>query len=459
MHYMRFILLLTWISIVVSCSKSNDNSPSPGTVHNSDTIDVRGVIKTDQHWVSAKTYRLRGYVYVDSPAVLTIDAGTRIISNKDSAGVLVIYKGAKLMAKGTATQPIVFTSAETNPKPGDLGGLILVGKAIGNGNHAVLEGGVDDNHKLFGGNNDADNSGVLEYIRIEYGGKAVNPGDEINGLSLYTVGSGTTIDHIEVIRGLDDAYEFFGGSVNAKYLIAYNCADDDYDMDDGYHGMIQFAISVKDPDFTDNKGTTGDISNNFEVDNTNGKKDYVTTTPITYPILSNFTAVGPNNASGTSPNYGYGMRWRRGAKFILANSIVIGGQKAGLDLDDDPTAQYYRDSISRFWHSFLHAVQHPFQVDKIVNSPAPLDSAGLRNLVLQRDSSIYFANPADIGLNDPFNNVTPNLSPKSGSPALSYPTVFTGKLSNSFFTKVNYIGAIDPNNDWTKEGNWVVWNK
>ncbi len=123
----------------------------------------------------------------------------------------------------------------------------------------------------------------------------------MNGLSLYAVGSGTTIDYVQVVRGLDDSCEFFGGTVNCKHLIAYNSADDDFDMDDGFSGKIQYAISIKDPGFTDNKGTTGDLSNNFEVDNVNPANGFLwTRAPITGPTLSNFTAVGPNNAAGTS---------------------------------------------------------------------------------------------------------------------------------------------------------------
>ena len=188
-------------------------------------------------------------MYVTDGATLTIEAGTKIVSNKDSAGVLVIYKDAQIIADGTSSAPIVFTSNESSPAPGDLGGVIIAGQAKGNNNHSVMEGGIDPAYASFGGTNDAHSSGTLRYVRIEYAGKAVNPGDEVNGLSLYAVGSGTTIDYVEVVRGLDDAFEFFGGTVNCKHLIAYNSADDDFDMDDGYRGMIQFAISVKDPAF------------------------------------------------------------------------------------------------------------------------------------------------------------------------------------------------------------------
>jgi len=446
------------------CKKSDsqpDPKPDPGEpADTAKNVDVRGTISADQHWVKDKTYRLRGYVYVNNGATITIDAGTKIVSNKDSAGVLVIYRTAKINATGTATDPIVFTSNEATPQPGDLGGVVLVGQASGNGNHAVLEGGVDAAFSVFGGTNDADNSGVLKYVRIEYAGKAVNPGDEINGLSLYGVGSATTLEYIQVIRGLDDAFEFFGGTVNAKHLIAYNCADDDFDMDDGFRGKIQFAISVKDPKFTDNKGTTGDISNNFEVDNVNPSNGFAfSRAPITFPVLSNFTAVGPNNGTDVSADYGYGMRWRRGSKFILANSIVMGAQKAGLDLDDDSTASYYKAGTSKFYNSFLHAYGKPFQVDKMVVVPKILDDAALEAITTGVDLSVYYTNAADIKLTDPFNNATPNLQPASGSPALPTAAKFdiTGKLDDAFFEKVSYIGALDGTTDWTS--GWAVWNK
>lgn len=442
---------LAAIAALSSCSKSNNDN----TVTPSSNVDVRGTITSSQHWTADKTYRLRGYVYVDNNSTLTIDPGTKIVSNKDSAGVLVIYKGSKIQAVGTADKPIVFTSNETDKKPGDLGGLVVVGKATGNGNHAVIEGGVDAAHNTFGGSDDADNSGALSYVRIEYGGKAVNPGDEINGLSMYAVGSGTTVDHVEIVRGLDDAFEFFGGAFNAKYLIAYNCADDDFDLDDGYHGKIQFAVSVKDPAFTDNKGTTGDISNNFEVDNTTDANGYLKT-PVTSPVLSNFTAIGPNNATGTSADYGYGMRWRRGSKFILANSIVMGGQKAGLDIDNDPTAQFYIDGTSGFRNSLLHAVNNTYQTDKL--SKVTFLAATLKSLVETRDGSKSFTSAADIGLTDPFTNSAPNLAPKSGSVAATTTAKFEGTdLSNGFFEKTIYIGAVNPSGtDWTK-ASWVVW--
>jgi hypothetical protein len=454
----KSIYLLGSIALLglASCSKDSPSGSKPVPVPVTN-VDVRGSITKDTHWTSGVTYRVRGYVYVDNNATLTIDAGTKIVSNKDSAGVLIIYKGSKINAAGTADKPIVFTSAEASPKPGDFGGLVVVGNATGNGNHALLEGGVDVAHQLFGGTNDADNSGVLQYMRIEYAGKAVNPGDEVNGLSMYTVGSATVVDHIEVLRGLDDAFEFFGGTFNAKYLVAYNNADDDFDLDDGYRGKIQFGISIKDPAFTDNKGTSGDISNNFEVDNTTDAKGYLLT-PVTSPVLSNFTAIGPNNATGVSADYGNNMRWRRGAKFTLANSIVMGGQKAGMDIDNDVTAQFYIAGTSGFLNSLLQSFGPNYNVAKL-NNAALLTAAGLKTLVETRDKSKTFATAAEVGLTDPFNNATPNLIPKAGSAAITAAAAFTATaLTDSFFTKTTYVGAVDPANDWSK-ASWIVYGK
>jgi hypothetical protein len=456
----KFLAMLSLGAVVLaSCDKSDntpDPNPNPGPGDTATKVDVRGTISSDQRWTKNKTYRLRGYVYVTNGATLTIEPGTRIVSSRDSAGVLVIYRTAKIMAEGTAAEPIVFTSNETTPAPGDLGGLIIAGLAKWNGNHSVIEGGVEAQYAAFGGTNNEDNSGTLKYVRIEYAGKAVNPGDEVNGLSLYGVGSGTTIDYVQVVRGLDDAFEIFGGTVNCKHLIAYNNADDDFDFDDGYTGKIQFAISIKDPAFTDPKGTSGDISNNFEVDNVNPSNGFLLSrAPITFPVMSNFTAIGPNNATGTSSDFGYGMRWRRGSKFILANSIVIGGQKAGLDIEQDSTASYYAAGTSKFYNSFLHAVNSPFRV---ANTGTFLDSTGLATLTLTTNGSQLFSTAADVQLTDPFNNATPNLKPQAGSAAVTTAAKFdVGTLDDAFFEKVTFIGAMDASNDWTT--GWAVFNR
>ncbi|MEO8583381.1 MAG: hypothetical protein ABI415_06270 [Flavitalea sp.] len=460
-----FIRLSLGLIVLTAACKKSDNTVAPPDGGGADTTvnstpDVRGIISSDQHWTKDKTYRLRGYVYVSNNATLTIDPGTKIVSNKDSAGVLVIYRGAKINATGTAAEPIVFTSNETTPAPGDLGGVVLVGQAKSNGNHSVIEGGVDAAFSAFGGTNDADNSGTLKYVRIEYAGKAVNPGDEVNGLSLYAVGNGTTIDYVQVVRGLDDAFEFFGGTVNCKHLIAYNSADDDYDMDDGFSGKIQFALSIKDPAFTDAKGTTGDLSNNFEVDNVNPANGFVLSrSPITSPVLSNFTAVGPNGAAGTSADYGWGMRWRRGSKFILANSVVIGGQKGGLRLQEDSTIAYYVRGTSAFYNSYVNAVTNP--IDLVTALPlsggTTYDLSSVTTMTTVTYKSTIVSDVSTLMLTDPFNNAAPNLAPATGSPLLTGALFDFGALNDPFFEQVAYKGALDGTTDWT--ATWAVWGK
>ncbi|WP_291912831.1 hypothetical protein [Chitinophaga sp. CB10] len=452
----HYVLALMAAASLAACSKNDDNNTTPPPTTSTDTVMVRNTISANTTWSKNKVYVLRGYVYVDAPAKLTIEAGTKIISYRDSAGVLVVYKGAKIDANGTTDNPIVFTSGHADAKPGDLGGVILVGNATGNGNHSKLEGGVDAAHNQFGGTDDADNSGSLTYTRIEYGGKAVAPNDEINGLTLYAVGSGTTLHHIQILNGLDDAIEIFGGTANLKYIIAYNNADDDFDFDDGYRGKIQYAVSIKQPTFTDTK-TGGDVSNNFEVDNTNPSTKPITSTPITAPVLSNFTAIGPGVGANVSKDYGYGMRWRRGSKFTLGNSIVANSYLAALRIDDQVGIDFYTAGDSKFVNSLLHSAGTE-SISLFANG-AVVDAAALTQLVTGRDLSVVLAagSLADLKLKDPTNNANPDLVPQTGSPALAG-AKFEGSLNDAFFDKVAFRGAVDPANDWTK-AKWVSWNR
>ncbi|NBO58741.1 MAG: hypothetical protein EBU73_07410, partial [Chitinophagia bacterium] len=426
-------------------------------------FDVRGIITTNTTWKKDFVYRIRGYVYVTNNVTLTIEPGTKIISNKDSAGVLIITPDSKIIAEGTASAPIVFTSAENNPAPGDFGGVVIAGNGKWNGNHLVIEGGLDVKYQSFGGNNDADNSGTLKYVRIEYAGKAVNPGDEVNGLSLYGVGSGTTIDYVQISRGYDDGLEIFGGAVNLKHVIVYNTADDDFDFDDGYRGMIQYAISFRDPSFTDPKGTSGDVSNNFEVDNVNPSNGFtLSRAPITFPVMSNFTAVGPNNAAGTSADYGWGMRWRRGAKFVLANSVVIGAQREAFRIQEDSSISYFLNGSSQLYNCYIHDQASKFAVsDKYSASSAPytIPNFPTYDLTTIRDKykstkTTEVSDYTTLKLTDPFKVALPNLNPQSGSPLLSGGDFTPTALTNAFFDKVTFVGAIGTT-DWTV--GWTKW--
>ncbi|RZK35197.1 MAG: T9SS C-terminal target domain-containing protein, partial [Hymenobacter sp.] len=214
------------------------------------TVTVNAPITTNTTWSASSKYLLKGYVYVRSGATLTIEAGTVIFGDKDTKGALIVEPGAMLMAIGTAAKPIVFTSNQPKGSRnyGDWGGLIIAGNApvnsIVNGVQPTIEGGPTTK---YGGTNATDNSGVLQYVRLEFGGVAFSPNNEVNGLTLAGVGSSTVLDHIQVSYSGDDSFEWFGGTVNAKYLVSHRCFDDDFDTDNGFSGKIQFGVALRDP--------------------------------------------------------------------------------------------------------------------------------------------------------------------------------------------------------------------
>lgn len=453
MRKINILLSLGLTATVMFASCSKDKTPEPVPQPSTGT-DIRGVISANKTLTKDKVWTLRGFVYVTGNATLTIEPGTKIISKRDSAGVLVITRGAKIDAKGTAAAPIVFTSGESAPIPGDLGGVVIAGSATANGNHAQMEGVSDVKYNQFGGTNDADNSGTLQYVRIEYAGKSVNPNDEVNGLSMYGVGSGTTVDHIQVSRGLDDAFEFFGGSFNAKYLVAYNNADDDFDFDDGYHGNLQYLISIKDPAFTDSK-TGGDLSNNLEWDNSNGKIPF-TVTPNTHARISNATLIGANNVtSSVLVNHGYGARFRRGAQFEIVNSVFLGSQAPSFSIESVETATAFINGTSVFKNNVLHSVS-ALGAFNVGSDAAPSGLTAAQMLTLST-GTVVLATTAEAKLTDPFNIAAPKVIPQTGSPLLAG-AAFSGNFTtaNGFDTSATFKGAIGAT-DWT--AGWTAWGK
>lgn len=211
-----------------------------------------------------------------------------IKGDKQTKASLIVERGGKLFAQGTQTEPIVFTSAQPagQRKPGDWGGVIICGQARNNQSEMQIEGGPRTKH---GGNNDADNSGVFSYARIEFAGYPFKADQEINGLTMGSVGSGTKIDHVQVSFSNDDSFEWFGGAVNCKYLVAYKGWDDDFDTDNGFSGKVQFGLAVRDPKIADQSQ-----SNGFESDNCS---DGAKVEPYTTATFSNITFVGPKTAA------------------------------------------------------------------------------------------------------------------------------------------------------------------
>ncbi len=435
-------LILVTIFSTTSCVKVNfdDGGTTIAPVDPTSNI-ISGIISSSKFYARGK-WILKGYVYVTNGATITFEAGCVVQSDITEKGALIIERGAKLIASGTAAMPIVFTSGKAigARTPGDWGGIILLGKAPTNrplDPAPTIEGGVG---RQYGGTDPLDESGILRYVRIEYAGIAAEPGSEINGLTCGGVGSGTILENIQVSFGNDDAYEFFGGTVNAKNLVAFATADDDFDFDFGYTGKIQFGVSCRKPDFVD----AGDAGNGIECDNDAASS---LATPRTKPQLSNFTIIGPNNATGTALNHNYSNRWRRSTNFILRNSILMGHPDAGFSLRDAVTCADYLANLSEFKNNLVHANSNPY----FSETTASITAAQIQTKA-ESEGCITYADPATILLTSPFYSTAPNFLPAVGSPALSGVS-FTGM--NAFFTATTYRGAFGTTN-WTT--GWTNWD-
>jgi hypothetical protein len=295
-------------------------------------------ITTNTTWTAGNVYLLQGQIYVKNNATLTIEPGTIIMGDKSIQGSgLFITKGAKLMAVGTATAPIVFTSNQAvgSRAAGDWGGIILLGKAANNQTNGIanIEGLAPTTDTEFGGGltpDNNDNSGKLKYVRIEFPGYAYQTDKEINGLTLGSVGSATELDYIQVSFSNDDAYEWFGGTVNARHLVSYRNLDDDFDTDFGFSGNVQFGLIVRDPDIADNPAVS--TSEGFESDN---DATGSTNNPQTNATFSNVTAIGPyrgNTSNTIAAGYRRGARIRRNSALDIRNSLFMDFQR-GIFID------------------------------------------------------------------------------------------------------------------------------
>lgn len=293
-------------------------------------------------------YRLTNFVHVGNGARLTIDAGTRIEGEQGSA--LFIMRGASIEAIGTAAQPIVFTSSREAGarQPGDWGGLIIIGSAqVNRTGDIILEGtGTNNttNDTIFysGGSaaGDAGTSGRLSYVRVEFAGFGPAPNQELNSLTLAAVGSGTTVDHVQALAGLDDSFEWFGGRVDARYLVSYESGDDHFDASEGYQGRVQFMIAYQDTVLPP-RAFSGNLSSDpqgIENDGCDAGTGTCTfnSTPLTTPMFANFTLVG--TGPGVVPSGGgIGMLLRRGVGGYYVNGIVARWPNAALSIRDQAT--------------------------------------------------------------------------------------------------------------------------
>lgn len=422
---------------VTSCDKNDDETPK-GTKKT-----VSGEISQNTLWEAKDTIILDGFVYVKSGATLTIEPGTLIKGLSDSKACLIVERGAKIIANGTAQKPIVFTSDKPagERKPGDWAGIIICGKAPINqvGGEAELEGGTG---AVYGGTDPNDNSGVLRYVRIEFAGYEVSNGNEINGLTMGGVGSGTTIEYVQVSFGRDDSFEWFGGSVNAKYLVSYRGGDDDFDTDNGFSGKIQFGFILRGPEEADKS----DASNGFESDNdASGSSN----SPLTSAKFSNITILGPyatKTQANVNPNHKYGLRLRRNTRLSLYNSIIA-GFNTGISLEG-PSKELYNAANGP-------EIKNCLMAGMVKNYNAKTDGTSLtqeqyETMFAAGNNTLYTEN-ADLKLTNAWNWGNVNPMPQAGSPALSGAS-FTGLTG---FETVTFRGGFGTQN-WT-EG-WCNWD-
>jgi hypothetical protein len=403
-------------------------------------------------------YILNGQVYVKNNATLTIPAGITVSVVKsdvrENKGVLVITKGSKLFINGTLDKPVVFTSAATTKSPGDWGAIILLGKAptnIGTGNIAGLVVSADTE---FGGTVSDDNSGSIKYLRLEYCG-GINPDnedewlvDKASGLCLESVGSATTIDNVMVEHSNDDAFQFVGGTVNATHLIGYNNGDDDFDFDLGYTGKLQYLISYR----TELTSTHALRANGIESYN-----DEVPTAnlPLTRPVISNITIIGPQGMETVKTNLNQGVYIRKGTSFVVQNSIIAEYPQGGLMVCNKTRPVLLNDAGSEFKYNLVHSdsASRTFSWDK---GYAVVGDTVLRDFALNTvNNNTLIQQSADLKLKAMYAVNGPDLTPGDGSVALTGAN-FVGADFATFFTPVTYRGAIGSTN-WAASGNWVVW--
>lgn len=458
---LAFLMAITFVVTLNSCK---DEDPKPVV-----TIDneISSPITTNTTWTADKKYILKGNVYVQTGAELTIEPGTVIIGDKITKGALVVSRGAKIHAVGTESKPIVFTSSApaTFRNYGDWGGVVILGKAENNqAENQQIEGisSATGDNGLYGGSSDGDDSGELQYVRIEFAGIALSTDNELNGLTLGSVGSATDIDHIQVSYSGDDSFEWFGGTVNAKYLIAYRGWDDDFDTDFGYSGNVQYGVSFRDPNVADKSG-----SNGFESDN-NAQGD--TKEPKTSAKFSNITWFGPHvyskpktngsegaytatiEKSAASADFQFGAHIRRNSDIQIYNSVFVGSQLEGVHFDKTGSAAVFKGNY--FGRTAIGAssggtikkvttannyddnnfTSDNFNTDEAQTTALDMSTA-FAGLKYNGDVNTIFSNNMNID--------QPSALLASGSSLLTgAATVPTG------LTQESYIGAFDATTNW-----------
>ncbi len=465
MKKQAILLALSAIIFTTACKKSTvDDTPGGTGPSLNAAVEVSSDITANTTWTADKIYLVKNIINVTSGATLTIEAGTLIKGDKASRATLVINRGGKINAVGTADKPIVFTSNQPAGAraAGDWGGIVILGRAPNNqGADTPIEGitaTTDVAKTSHGGTDPADNSGTLKYVRIEFAGVPLSPDNEINGLTLGSVGTGTTLDYIEVYRSGDDGFEFFGGTVNAKHLLSIGTLDDDFDTDFGYSGKIQFALVQRFVTLADVSG-----SNGFESDNDGSGS---AKTPLTGAVFSNVTVIGPlsaANMSGFNANYQHAAQIRRNSSISIFNSIFT-GYTEGIYIDDS------RVTVPKATSANYLAGRIVFQNNLVFGNNSKNNEVKGENkadfeTALRANNTFTAASYGDVLITDGYKYApdiisgskqgTPTFTVKAGSPAEAGAIFTDAKAADTFFEKVAYRGAFGTT-DWST--GWANYN-
>jgi hypothetical protein len=447
----KLFLLLLITSLFTSCLKDDLTFGTDGDTNN--FVVLSGDLNT-QTLSKGVRYLIKGQVFVKDGEVLTVEAGSVIFGDKATKGTLIIAPGGKLIAEGTPTQPIVFTSSQTveSRDRGDWGGIVLLGRAQVNQTNPAIEG--INPPVVYGGADDADNSGILKYVRVEYAGIELTPNNETNSITIGGVGSGTVMEYCQVSYGGDDGFEWFGGTVNGKYLISLGTWDDDFDIDFGYRGKVQFALAVRYPTFADQSG-----SNIIETDN--GPNDNVTSF-LTEGVISNLTGIGPRltNSQGINANYQHAVDMRRRTALTIANSVFV-GMPRGIRMNQQSVYDNYNTGTGNLLNNTMSAPASTFTVGTGMTANAAALETYWNNNGNTTVTGTTFETPTTgiyntlgLNLNIFYGNNTQNFYPFNPSFEVPAGTLTTGasftnpKLTNPFFTATTYRGAFG-STDWT----------
>ena len=439
---MRFIFSVIFTAILLNFTCEINAQPVDSTLLNSTTTSSNIVLSR------TTVYIMKGNNKITSGGSITIPAGTLIKGDFETKGTLIIQRGAQIFANGTLENPVVFTSEKPagQRNTGDWGGVIILGRAAINTSTGVdsaeIEGFGPGLGPVYGGqpviNND--NSGVFRYVRLEFPGINLTgvSGNEINGLTMGGVGSGTTIEYVQVSYCGDDSFEWFGGTVNCNNLVAYKGLDDDWDCDNGFRGRIQFGLSVRDKNIADISS-----SNGFEIDNNNNSPSN-TNGPRTRPFFSNMTVIGPFETTSTTVNplFQRGGHIRRNMQACIYNSLIM-GWRAGIRFDGSGVINDANSGMVQLrTNIFSGNVVLADETGGTITG-GPVGFINSFNTVFAANTSVDLTNPFNI-YPDPMGNNITNWVPNSGSPALSGSDFTNPNLAG--FNNVSYRGAIGVNN-------------